>query len=91
MIVINQKKVIESECSVSLLWPVPESRVVDEGSIIGGHVVIPAPRVALQLQEVELDLDHLARGGGDHPGAVGVVEIGIRMDRRPDIINLSSH
>ncbi len=67
--------------------PVPESRVVDEGSIIGGHVVIPAPRVALQLQEVKLDLDHLARGGGDHPGAVGVVEIGIRMDRRPDIIN----
>ena len=70
-----------------MLWPVPESRVVDERSIIGGHVVIPAPRIALKLQEVELDLDHLARGGGDHPGAVGVVEIGIRMDRRPDIIN----
>lgn len=55
--------------------PVPESGVVDEGPIIGRHVVIPAPRVALQLEEVELDLDHLALGGGDHPGAVCVVEI----------------
>ena len=53
----------------------PESGVVDEGPIIGRHVVIPAPRVALQLEEVELDLDHLALGGGDHPGAVCVVEI----------------
>ena len=65
---------------------VPESGVVDAGPIIGRHVVIPAPGVALQLQEVELNLDHLALGGGDHPGAVCVVEIRIRMDRRPGII-----
>ena len=58
----------------------PESGVVDERSIVGRHVVIAAPAVALQLQEVELDLDHLALGSRDHPGAVSVVEIRVRMD-----------
>ena len=57
----------------------PESRVVDERSIIGRHVVIAAPGVTLQLQEVKLDLNHLARRSSDDPGAVSVVEIGVRV------------
>ena len=65
----------------ALIWPVPESGVVNERSIIGRHVVIATPGVTLQLQEVKLDLDHLALGGGDHPGAVSVVKIRVRMNR----------
>ena len=42
-------------------------------------MIISAVGVGLQVQVVKLDLHHLARRSSDHPGAVGVVEIGVRV------------
>ena len=67
------------------IFLIPCLVIVKVVSIIESHVVISAPSVRLQLQVVKLDLHHLVGGGGDGPGAVGVVEVRVRVERRPDL------
>ena len=67
------------------IFLIPCLIIVDVVSIIESNVVISAPSVRLQVQVVKLDLHHLVAGGGDGPGAVGVVEVCVRVERRPDL------